>query len=278
MLRGLWALLAILFFARAAADTALDLGAAADYSIVAASTITNVGATEISGNVGLYPGTSVTGFESATHTGQTDVANPAALAAQKALTLAYVTAADKAADTILSADLGGMTLAPGIYKFAAAAELNGVLTLDGQGDPNAVWTFQIGSSILFAGTSQVVFGDGEGNANHVTWVVGSAATIMNGVTVVGNILAFFDITLTIGSTVHGRLLSRNAAVTLIGDYINIPLEPTAAPTAAPTSQPSAQPTGEPSGQPTGKPSGQPSSLPTAITAQQQPFSTAINAA
>jgi hypothetical protein len=146
----------------------------------------------------------------------------AGLDAQAALAVAYNTAAGKVTDRVLFQDLGGMTLLPGVYKFAAAAALTGVLTLDADGDPNAVWTFQIGSALLFAGGSKVVFSSGTGNANHVCWQVGSSATIMGEVTVIGNILAYASITSTAGSTVNGRLLARVGAVTLIADKITVP--------------------------------------------------------
>jgi len=198
-----------------------DLGAASTYSILAGSTITNIGNSVVYGDMGLYPGSAVTGFGTAITYGKLDIANPAALAAQGAVTVAYNTAAGLPADAVLFADLGGMTLPPGVYKFPAAASLNGVLTLDAEGDIGAVWTFQVGSSMLFAGQSQVQFVNGLGNPNNVVWQVGSSATIMGGVTVVGNILAFAAITSTAQSTVNGRLFAKTA-VTLIQDYVNIP--------------------------------------------------------
>ncbi|KAJ1403920.1 hypothetical protein B484DRAFT_404956, partial [Ochromonadaceae sp. CCMP2298] len=110
------------------------------------------------------------------------------------------------------------TLPPGVYKFAVAAMLNGVLTLDAAGQTHPVWTFQIGSALYFASSSQVVF-LGAGHADHVTWQVGSSATIMGRAKVIGNVLAYASITAGAQATVEGRLLARSAAVTVVSDVI-----------------------------------------------------------
>ncbi|KAJ1380623.1 hypothetical protein B484DRAFT_411986, partial [Ochromonadaceae sp. CCMP2298] len=113
------------------------------------------------------------------------------------------------------------TLPPGVYKFAVAAVLNGVLTLDGNGQRDPVWTFQIGSAMYFGPSSEVVF-KGAVDANHVTWQVGSSATIMGRAKVIGNILAYASITASGDARVEGRLLARSAAVTVVSDVITKP--------------------------------------------------------
>jgi hypothetical protein len=105
-----------------------------------------------------------------------------------------------------------------VYKFAVAAVLNGVLTLNGEGQENPVWTFQIGSAMYFGPSSEVRF-LGTGNADHVTWQVGSSATIMGRAKVIGNVLAYASITASGDARVEGRLLARSAAVTVVSDDI-----------------------------------------------------------
>jgi hypothetical protein len=165
---------------------------------------------------------SALGFPPATHTGEKNLGNPAGLAAQSALTVAFNEAAGKAADTVLSnQDLGGMTLLPGVYKFAGAASLNGILTLDAQ-DANSAWTFQIGKEMLFSADSAVIF-DGLGYANAVTWQVGTSATLQKNAAVIGNVLADQSISVAAKATVNGRLLARIAAVTLVVNTVTVPV-------------------------------------------------------
>jgi hypothetical protein len=179
----------------------------------------------VNGQVGVYPGTAITGFRSAM-VNQLDSANAGALNAQRALAMAYDTVKgwNPTAD-LSNQDLGDMTLPPGVYKFAAAALLTGVLTLDAKGDPNAVWTFQIGSAITFAINSQVVFLSDVGNAEYVYWQVGSAATLNPGAAIIGNILAYSAITASPGVTMKGRLLAMGAAVTIVSSEISTPSLP-----------------------------------------------------
>ncbi|KAJ1441795.1 hypothetical protein B484DRAFT_427018 [Ochromonadaceae sp. CCMP2298] len=138
--------------------------------------INNNGASVITGNVGIYPGSAITGFGAPlTLTGVKDEANSAARNAKNALTTAYNEAMGQAFDTDLSGqDLGGMTLKPGVYKFAGMATSNGLLTLDADGQAAPVWTFQVGSALFFAAGSRVVF-SGAGSADQVTWQVRSPA-------------------------------------------------------------------------------------------------------
>ncbi len=214
-----------LHFAFVKGELALDLGLAEPYAILAGTTVTSTGVvgTVVTGNIGIFPGSAITGFPPAVLNGAIDAANGASGGAQGDLTTAYNMLASKAFNTTLSnQDLGGMTLFPGVYKFDAAAAMNGMLTLDARGDPTAVWTFQIGSSLLIAEGSSIIFKNSIGNPDYVYWQVGSSATLAIGVPMIGNILALTAITVNNGATVKGRCLARNAAVTLDKSVITKP--------------------------------------------------------
>ncbi len=207
------------------AEAPLDLGLAAPYAILAGSTITSSGVagTVVNGNVGIFPGYALTGFPPAKLNGAIDSANKASGGAQGSLTTAYNTLAGKAFDVTLSnQDLGGMTLIPGVYKFDKSASMNGVLTLDALGDAAAIWTFQIGSALLIAQGSSIIFKDSIGNPDYVYWQVATSATLAKGVPMIGNILALASIIVNDGTTVKGRCLARNAAVTLDRSVITMP--------------------------------------------------------
>jgi hypothetical protein len=206
----------------AQAATTVSLGTANSFAVLAGSTITNTGSSVVTGDLGLSPGSAITGFfgttanegpgtvSGAVH--QTDVT---ASTAQTALTAAYVDAAGRTPTTTYSPihDLGGATLAPGVYNDPSSLGITGTLTLDAQGDVNAVWIFQAGSTLITASASKVSLINGAQSCN-VFWQVGSSATLGTTTTFVGNILALESITLNTGATVDGRVLARNAAVTL----------------------------------------------------------------
>jgi hypothetical protein len=192
------------------------LGTAANFRVLAASAITNTGATAIDGNLGLSPNglTSITGFPPGTVSGEVDAANATSLQAQADLTTAYNTVTATPTTTDLSGqDLGGMTLLPGVYNFATSAQLTGHLILNGAGNSNAVWMFKIDSTLTTAPASSVTFING-GQADNVYWQVGSSATIDTTTAFIGNILAQASITVNAGASISGRALARTAAVTL----------------------------------------------------------------
>jgi len=191
------------------------LGSAASYAVLAGSTITSTGATTIQGDVGLSPGISITGIPAGQpNPGSTHTADPAAALAQLDLGTMYGSLAGAVCGTTMSGvDLGAHTLAPGVYCFAAAAGLTGILTLDAQGDPNAVFVFQMGSTLTVAGGASVVLVNGA-QASNVWWQVGSSATLGIGSTTVGNVIASASITMTTNAVVVGRVLARTGAVTL----------------------------------------------------------------
>jgi hypothetical protein len=174
------------------AQAPVGLGTDGSFAVLAGSTVTNTGPSVISGSVGLDPGSAVIGFPPG-----------------------IVTAT-------VSGDLAGRTLTSGVYTSASSLGLSGALTLDAQGDPNAVFVFQAGSSLIVGSSSQVNL-IGGAQACNVYWQVGSSATIGTGAAFVGNILALTSISMTTGATLQGRALARNGAVTLDTNTITSPL-------------------------------------------------------
>jgi Ice-binding-like/Bacterial Ig-like domain len=199
----------------------VDLGAASSFGVFAEAAVTNTGPTLINGDLGLTPGTSITGFLPGMVTGTIEINTPAAVAALASLGTAYGDAMGRAGAAIVAENLAGLTLDPGLYTSAATSfEITGGnLTLDAHGDPNAVWIFQMPSSTLTltTPTCNVILANGAQFSN-VFWQVGSSATIGTGCAMEGNILADTSITLDSGATLHGRALAgaitSSGAVTL----------------------------------------------------------------
>ena len=191
------------------------LGTEQSFAVLGGSTVTNTGSSVITGDLGVSPGSAITGFPPGLVTGGTiHAADAVALQAQNDTTTAYNDLAGQACDIDLTGqDLGGMTLVPGVYCFSSSAQLTGALTLDAGGDPNADWVFQIGSTLTTASSSSVLLTN-EGQPCNVFWQVGSSATLGTTTSFVGNILALTSITLNTGANVSGRALARNGAVTL----------------------------------------------------------------
>ena len=232
--------------ARAAA-AAVPLGAAANFAVLAGSTITNTGPTTINGDLGLSPGTSVTGFPPGQVNGTVHAADSAALQAQADLTTAYNNAAGQPATATIPTELGGTTETPGVYHSAAGTfGVTGTVTLDAQGDPNAVFIFQAASTLITASASNVSLINGA-QASNVFWVVGSSATLGTSSTLQGNILALTSITVTTGTTINGRALARNGAVTLDTNTITAPVGVVSITAPASASLGSAAPGGTASG-------------------------------
>jgi hypothetical protein len=199
----------------------VQLGAATPYAILAGAGVTNSGPTIINGSLGTSPTGTLTG--SPTVTGSTDLANPAAAAAKLALTAAYNDAAGRTLNAIsLPGDLSGLTLAPGLYTNSSSVMLSaGKVYLDAQGDPNATWIFQMGSTLTTIAGTEIVLAGGAKAAN-VYWQVGSSATLGTNSIFKGNILAAISISANTGAVVEGRLLTQIGAVSLLSNVITVP--------------------------------------------------------
>jgi hypothetical protein len=206
---------AALFCGASSAQAQVSLGAARSFGVLAGSEVTNTGPTVVTGNVGVSPGSAITGFPPGTVVGGSLHSNDAlAVQAHMDLATAYNDLLGLTCNTNLSGqDLGGLTLTPGIYCFNTSAQLTGALILDAQGDPNAVFIFQIGSTLTTASNAAVTV-TGGGSPYNVYWQVGSSATIGIGTAFSGHIVAATSITVTTGASVQGSLLARDGAVTL----------------------------------------------------------------
>ena len=205
------------------APVAPSLGRARTFAVLGGSTVTNTGATKITGAVGVSsPGVSVTGFPPGTITaGAQHVGDPPANQAQRDAQTAYAALAGKACNTPLtSQDLGGKALAPGVYCLTSSAQVTGQLILDARGDPNGVWVFQIATTLTTAPNASVVMSK-KGRAGNVFWQVGSAATLGTGTAFTGNIVAYSSITMNTGARLSGRALAR-AAVTMDSNIMHVP--------------------------------------------------------
>lgn len=207
--------LAALLFLPSLGFAQSGLGSAASYAVLAGSTITNTGATAISGDVGVSPGTAITGLPVGQPTGgKIHAGDDVAAQAQADLTTAYDFLAGMACNVTKSGvDLGGTTLTPGVYCFSSSAGLTGILNLDAQGDTAAVFVFQIASTLTVADGSSVSLSNGA-QGRHVWWQVGSSATLGIASITVGNVLAHASITFNTGASLAGRALAQSGAVTM----------------------------------------------------------------
>ncbi|WP_052565116.1 ice-binding family protein [Ferrimicrobium acidiphilum] len=220
-------------FELASSTSGVQLGTAGAYSVLAATTVTNTGATTLAGDLGLSPGTSVTGFPPGTVAGTTNINNSAAVTAETATTNAYLVAAGMTPATTEVADLAGLTLSPGIYAVpAATSNLTGTLTLNGQGNPNAIFVFQLPSTLITSSSSKIVLTN-SANPCNIFWQVTSSATLGTSSVFQGTILALTSIAANTSATIDGRLLARNGAVTLDSNTITNPVCTTSTTTTPP---------------------------------------------
>jgi LPXTG-motif cell wall-anchored protein len=237
--------LAVLVFSSTSARAAaapVGLGTAGSFSVLAGSTVTNTGASTLAQNLGVHPGSAAPGFPPGLVSGETHLGDAVALQAQSDLTTAYTDAAGRTPFTSVASELGGTTLTPGVYR-VGAAQLTGTLTLNAQGNSQAVFIFQISSALTTASNSKVVFTDGNSSCN-VFWQITSSATLGTGTAFIGNIMALTSITMATGATLEGRALARNGTVTL-DDNVITALRCTQ-PTTSPSASPSASRTTSPS--------------------------------
>lgn len=215
-------LIVVLSHGAFAQATAPSLGTAQSFAVLGGSTVTNTGPTIVTGNLGVSPGTAVTGFPPGIVVGGVIHAGDAVAGqAQSDTGAAYGDLAGEACNNDLTGtDLGGLTLTPGVYCFSSSAQLTGTLTLNAEGDAGAVWVFQIGSTLTTASNASVLIING-GQQCNVFWQVGSSATLGTDTAFTGDILALASITLTTDTHVSGRALAQNGAVTMDSNTVSM---------------------------------------------------------
>jgi hypothetical protein len=179
---------------------------------LAGSTVTNTGPTTMFGDLGLDPGSSITGAPHAL--GSTHIDDGVALAAKNSLVTSYTDAAGRPATKLASADLSGQTFTPGVYNASSSLLFSaGNMTLNAQGNPSAVFIFQVGSSLTTGSATHVLLINRAQPCN-VFWQIGASATLGTNSVFAGTVMALTTITGQTGMTMNGRLLARNGAVNL----------------------------------------------------------------
>jgi hypothetical protein len=210
----------------------VPLGVAGNFRVLAGTTVTNTGATTVNGNLGVSPGSAVTGFPPGTVTGAIHKADKAAAAGQRDLVTAYNTAKTRGGGCYVSVagNLGGRTLGPGVYKSTSSLAISsGDLTLTAHGHPSAVFIFQTVTKFTVTSGRHVILAGGA-LASHIYWAIGSSATLGTTAVVYGVILAHKSISLATGATLHGRALANIGAVTLAGTTVaHVPFHGSTAP-------------------------------------------------
>jgi Ice-binding-like len=220
------------------------LGTSDSFVVLAGAGVTNTGPTTLSGDLGTFPNPAVTGSDSITFaSGVNQAGNAVSQGAKDDLVTAYDRLMAAGPPSSISADLAGSNLKAGVYNSASSLGLSGELVLDAEGDPDAIFVFQAGSSLTTASSSSVSLVNGA-QACNVFWVVGSSATLGTDSDFTGSLVALASVSLQTGATVEGRVLARNGAVTLDSNVITAPECATATeetivpgPTVTPTPNP-----------------------------------------
>jgi hypothetical protein len=225
-LRSITRLAAVVSFAAivldaSAASAQPSLGSAQSFAVLGATTVTSTGLTVVTGNLGVSPGTAITGFPPGVVAGGGTIHAGDMVAAQaqadahlayaglKAMPCPIAPGGNNLTGQVLGTDV--LSLPPGVYCFKTSAQLTGTLSLTGGGP----WIFQIGTALTTASNSSiVVVGTAPNCGSNVFWQIGSSASLGTGTQFVGNILAMASITLTIGTSTSGSAVALTAAVTM----------------------------------------------------------------
>jgi len=202
-----------------AAVTPVGLGTAESFAVLAGTTVTNTGPSMITGDLGVSPGSAVTNFPPGIVLGGTiHTTDAVATQAQADVTTAYNDTAGRPPSAMVGTELGGRTLVGGVYR-GGTLGITGTLTLDAQGDPDAVFIFQAASTLTTASASRVRLINGSSPCN-VFWQIGSSATLGTASTFLGTVLALASVTANTGASISGRLLARTGAITLDASTVN----------------------------------------------------------
>jgi hypothetical protein len=203
------------FTTGACSQGTVDLRTAGRFGVLASSTVTSTGPTSVTGDLGVSPGTAITGFPPGILVGTKHAGNPTAARAAADLVTAYNDAAGRVGCAVtVAGNLGGMTLAPGLYKSTSSLAISsGDLTLDAQGDGDAIFIFQMASTLTTTAGRRVTLANGARAAN-IFWQVGTSATFGTNSVFAGTVMAQAAITMGTGATLDGRALARTAAVAL----------------------------------------------------------------
>lgn len=202
-------------------QSTVALGGASGFAVLAGSSITNTGATTVTGDLGLSPGTSVIGFPPGVLVGTQHINDPTANQAKLDLATAYNDAAGRTAtdEVTLSGNIGGLTLTPGLYKSTSSLAISsGNLTFDAKGNSGAVFIIQIASTLTTTSGRQVILSGGA-LASNIFWQVGSSATFGTTSVFKGTVMAMQSITFNTGATIDGRALARTGGVTMVANTI-----------------------------------------------------------
>ncbi len=199
----------------------IPMAGVSNLAVLAGASITNTGATNITGDMGLSPGTSIGGFPPGILNGTLHINDVIANQAKLDLVAAYNNAAGRTATDMVtvSGNLGGLTLTPGLYKSTSSLSLSsGNLTFDAKGNADAVFIIQIASSLTTTSGRKVILSGGA-KASNIFWQVGSSATFGTTTIFKGNVMAMQSITFNTGATLDGRALARNGNITMAGNTI-----------------------------------------------------------